>query len=217
MFRRPKPFKKMIMFLLLGTLSFLLWAVNGQIKSTVYEIAEIRSIQLATEVINNAVRSKIAEQGMQYQDLIKIHKDSAGRIVMIQANTPKINKISAETTLAVQAALMRMQEQSILVPLGQVTGSYLLSNLGPGIRVGVVPMGTVRVNVVDRFEQAGINQTRHSIYFDCDTDVRIIIPLMRGKVNVTTRVPVVESIIIGDVPSTFVSIPQGLLGGGINR
>lgn len=217
MFRRPKPFKKMIMFLLLGTLSFLLWVANGQIKSTVYEIAEIRSIQLATEIINNAVRSKIAEQGMQYQDLIEIHKDSGGRIVMIQANTPKINKISAETTLAAQAALMRMQEQSIFVPLGQVTGIYLLSNIGPGIRVDVVPMGTVRVNVVDRFEQAGINQTRHSIYFNYDTDVRIIIPLMSGRVNVTTRVPVVESIIIGEVPSTFVSIPQGLLGGSINR
>jgi len=198
-------------------LLLLLWNANSQIKSTVYEIAEIRSVHLATEIINNAVRSKIAEQGMQYRDIIEIHKDSGGRIVMIQANTPKINKISAETTLAAQTALLRMQEESIYVPLGQVTGIYILSNLGPGLKVEVVPMGMVRLNVVDTFEQAGINQTRHSIYFNYDTDVRIIIPLMSGRVNVTTRVPVAESIIIGDVPSTFISIPGGVLGGGINR
>jgi len=205
------------MLLLTAMLLLLLWNANSQIKSTVYEIAEIRSVHLATEIINNAVRSKIAEQGMQYRDIIEIHKDSGGRIVMIQANTPKINKISAETTLAAQTALLRMQEESIYVPLGQVTGIYILSNLGPGLKVEVVPMGMVRLNVVDTFEQAGINQTRHSIYFNYDTDVRIIIPLMSGRVNVTTRVPVAESIIIGDVPSTFISIPGGVLGGGINR
>ena len=217
MFRRRKPFKKIVMLLLTAMLLLLLWNANSQIKSTVYEIAEIRSVHLATEIINNAVRSKIAEQGMQYRDIIEIHKDSGGRIVMIQANTPKINKISAETTLAAQTALLRMQEESIYVPLGQVTGIYILSNLGPGLKVEVVPMGMVRLNVVDTFEQAGINQTRHSIYFNYDTDVRIIIPLMSGRVNVTTRVPVAESIIIGDVPSTFISIPGGVLGGGINR
>jgi len=217
LFRRRKPFKKIVMLLLTAMLLLLLWNANSQIKSTVYEIAEIRSVHLATEIINNAVRSKIAEQGMQYRDIIEIHKDSGGRIVMIQANTPKINKISAETTLAAQTALLRMQEESIYVPLGQVTGIYILSNLGPGLKVEVVPMGMVRLNVVDTFEQAGINQTRHSIYFNYDTDVRIIIPLMSGRVNVTTRVPVAESIIIGDVPSTFISIPGGVLGGGINR
>lgn len=217
LFKRKKTLKRYIILIFLLAFVLLLTVFNRQISATVYEMAEVRSVQMATEAINNAVRAKIAEENMRYRDLVEIHKDSGGKIVMIQANTAMINRISSETTLAAQAALLRLREEAFYIPLGQVTGVHILSNLGPGMRVEVVPMGTVRVNVDDRFEQAGINQTRHSIYLNYDTDVRIVVPLKSGRSSVATRVPIAESIIIGEVPSTFVSLPEGFIGIGINR
>lgn len=217
LFKRRKPFKRLFILILLAAAVFFLTVLNWQISDTIFEMAEVRSVQLATDVINNAIRAEIADENVSYRELVEIHKDSSGRIVMIQANTAMINRISTETTLAAQAALLRLQEEAFYIPLGQVSGVHVLSNLGPGIKVEVVPMGTVRAGVDDRFEQAGINQTRHSIYLSYDTDVRIVIPLKSGRGRVATRVPIAESIIIGEVPSTFVTLQEGFLGGGINR
>lgn len=217
MFRRRKPYREFFLLLLAAGFIFLLVEVNATVRLTVYEMAEVRAAQLATEAINNAVRSKIAEQDASYQDLVEIHKDSAGKIVLMQANTVRLNKIASETTLAAQAALIRLQEETFLIPLGQVTGVDFLSNLGPRIKVDFVPLGTVRVEVRDRFEQAGINQTRHSIYLNYDTDVRVVVPLKSGRASVATQVPVAESIIIGDVPSTYVSLTEEFYRSGINK
>ncbi len=217
MLGRRRPYRKF--FLLLLAAGFVCFTVllGNVVRLTVYEMAEVRAVQMATEIVNNAVRLKMAEEDTGYRELVDIHKDSSGRIVLIQANTVKLNKIAAETTLAAQAALIRLREESLYVPLGQITGVYFLANLGPRIRVDVVPMGTVQVEVSDRFEQAGINQTRHSIYLNYDTDVRIVIPLSSGRASVATQVPLAESIIIGEVPTTFVSLPEGLFGSGIKR
>ena len=196
MLRRRKPYGKILLLFLAAAFITFIVLLNEIVRQTVYEMAE-----------HNAV----------YQFLVKIHKDSGGRIVLVEANTLVLNKIASETTLAAQSALIRMREEELYIPLGQITGIYFLSNLGPLIKVDVVPLGTVRVDLEDRFEQAGINQTRHAIYLNFDTDVRIVVPLKSGRASVATQVPLAESIIVGDVPSTFVSLPEGLLGSGIKR
>jgi sporulation protein YunB len=217
MLRRRRPFKKLFWLLLAVGLIFFAVKLNNVVGQTLYEMAEVRTTQIATEVINNAVRTKMAEEGTGYQELVEIHKDTAGRIVLIQANTVRLNRIAAETTLAAQAALTRLREESFYIPLGQVTGIYFLAKMGPNIRVDVVPLGTVQAEVVDKFEQAGINQTRHSIYLSYGTDVRIVVPLRSGRASVATQVPLAESVIIGQVPTTYVSLPEGLFKAGIKR
>ncbi|MGB9803142.1 sporulation protein YunB [Desulfofundulus sp.] len=193
-------------------LAMFLW-FDRVLQPTILKIAETRAVQLATEAINRAVEQKILDSNLQYQDFIQVHKDNQGHVVLMQANTLKIDRFAAEATLMVQSALQQMSRESFGIPLGQVTGTQLLSSLGPRIPVGIVPVGSVRVRVDDRFEQAGINQTRHRIYLDFDAEVRIVVPAHSATAQVATRVPLVESIIVGQVPGTFVSIPGGLLSG----
>jgi sporulation protein YunB len=188
-----------------------LWAMDLRVRKTLYEMAEVRAVQMATEAINNAVREKVAEEGMFYDDLIVVHKDNDGKIVLMQANTAKINKMASDTTIAVQSAILRLGEESLYIPAGQITGLYFFANWGPKIRIEIVPVGTVRMNVDDRFQQSGINQTRHSIYLVFNTDIEVVVPLKSGQASVATQVPVAESIIVGDVPSTFVSLTDGFL------
>lgn len=218
MFKRRRSYRNKILALFMAAaVVFAVWYLDRALRLTIYEMAEVRAVQMATEAINNAVRAEVAEGNTRYQDLVEIHKDSSGKVSLVQANTVNLNKVAADTTLAAQAALIRLQEGSISIPLGQVTGIHLLANYGPRIRVSILPIGTVKVVVSDRFEQAGINQTRHSIYLCYDTDVRIIVPLKSGRAGVVTQVPVAESIIVGEVPSTYVSLPGGLFGDGIYK
>ena len=185
------------------------------LRDAFFNIAEIKAVQLATEAANKALQQEVADENIQYQDFILIHKDSEGHIVLMQANTVKVNKFASDTTLAVQKALEDLRWQSFGIPVGQVLGIPLFANLGPRIKYNILPAGAVRVNVVDKFESAGINQTRHSIYLDFDTNVRIVIPSKGADAVVGMQVPLVESIIVGGVPSTFVSVPGGILNSGL--
>jgi sporulation protein YunB len=199
--------------LLIIFLLFMLWYAEVTLRPVIYEMARIRAVKLATEAVNEAVQMKIADGGVRYNDLILIHKDSEGRIVLMQANTIKINQMAADVTLAVQKRIDRLRYENINIPMGQLTGLYILANLGPGLKVSIMPAGTVSVDVIDRFESAGVNQTRHSIYLQFETEVRIVAPLDSGEAKVATRVPVADSIIVGQVPETFLTLPWGIAGG----
>lgn len=182
-----------------------------------FDIAEARAVQLSTEAINRTLQQEVSDANLQYKDFVAIEKDGQGHVTLIQANTVKVNKVASETTLAVQKTLQDMKSQDLELPLGQVLGISLFANLGPRIKVSIYPVGTVKVNIVEKFESAGINQTRHSIYLTFDTSVKIVIPTKSGGAVIATQVPLAESIIVGVVPSTYVSLPGGILGSGFGK
>ena len=90
--------------------------------------------------------------------------------------------------------------------MGSITNSKLLSGRGPDIKVRIIPVGSVSTDFSDEFIQAGINQTRHKIYLELKTQVRIIVPLGSDIINVSTRVPITDTIIVGDVPDSYVNV-----------
>lgn len=218
MYKRRRPFKSLfiwiILFLLAGTI--FLW-VDHALRVTILKIAEVQVAQLATDAIYKSVQQEIWDKNLQYQDFVQVHKDNQGRVVFMQANTVKVTRMAADITLVAQKALQQLGSQTLTLPLGILTRTQLLADKGPRVTVHIKPMGTVRVNVKDKFEQAGINQTRHQIWLDFDTQVRIVIPAMSTQAGVPTQVPLAESIIVGETPGTFVSISGGLFAGGGNK
>ncbi|WP_066640317.1 sporulation protein YunB [Desulfolucanica intricata] len=215
MFKRRRPVKTAfillaVLFVLIGGLYF----VDNRLKPTIYEIAQARAVQMATQLVNRSVQEQVLGENVQYQDIISIHKDNEGRIVMMQANTVKVNQMAANITLAVEKSLEALDTQEFYIPMGQVLGSQLLANYGPKVKVKITPIGTVKVNVMDKFEQAGINQTRHKIYLGFNTNVKIAVPLQSGQTEVATTVPIAESIIVGQVPQVVVNMSEGILSGG---
>ena len=193
----------------------LLITLDVFLRGTFYRIAEYKSIQVATSVIQEVLKEQTSEQNIRYQDFVIIHTDKEGHITLMQADTVKVNNFVATTTLAVERALEDLKWQKFSIPLGQVFNSPLFADFGPRITYRFMPVGVVRVDVIDKFETAGINQIRHSIYLTFDTELRIVIPAKSGETQVSAKVPVAESIIVGDVPHTFVNVNGGLLGRGL--
>ena len=216
MFKRRRPLKTFLLglILLFAFLSLFFW-VDRCLRPSIINIAEFRATQMATEAINQAIRQEVKDNNLQYQDFVQVHKDDQGRIVLIQANTVKTNQLAADITLAVQSTLRKLTGQTLLIPLGQLTGTYILASRGPRVKATIMPVGTVLADVTDKFEQAGINQTHHYIYLSFQTKIRIAIPTMKKETQVATKVPLAESVIVGEVPSTFVNISGGLFGGRI--
>jgi sporulation protein YunB len=189
--------------------------VERALFPTILATAKARAVQTAVMTINGAIRECLTQTGVDYQDLVRLHRDGDGGIAMMQANTLEIAKLTADVALASERAMIDLKHQSFSIPIGQVLGSQLLATYGPKIPVRIIPVGAVQVDMVDRFEAAGINQTRHSIYLNLDSYVRIVVPWQQTEVQIATRVPLVENIIIGEVPDTFVTLDGGLLGAGL--
>lgn len=207
--QRFKPNRQARNFLLLAVLIFLLLRgflfLERNIRPTVWALAKVKAEALAVHAINTAVLEKVAQQ-VNYQDLIQITKDKDGRIVFAQVNNIKVNSICAETTLEAQKALNALEKEKIAIPLGQIFDSYVFAHLGPKIPVQLTPVGYVNTHIVDRFENAGINQVRHKIYLQVQAVVRIGIPLLSDVTEIVTTIPIVDAIYPGKVPETVINL-----------
>jgi sporulation protein YunB len=171
--------------------------VDAKLKSSILEIARSKAQISGMEAINRVINEKIVSQiGF---------KDDEGKIVLVQPNTIKLNQIMASTVIEVTNSLNRMSGDSFYIPLGQLTGSKILSGYGPRIKVKTIPVGQVTVDVLDKFDQAGINQTRHLIYLRVTSKIKVAVPFMDKEVKVISTIPLAETIIVGEVPHTYVN------------
>jgi len=207
--KRKFPSITVIIVLAISILFYMLWFVELHLKPTLLAIAEARATLIATQSINRVINDKVSKE-IDPQTLVLIKVDNQGRVVLIQPNTMEFNKLAADTTIKVQEVLEKLSEEKINIPIGQVLGSQFLASMGPQITVTIIPIGTVQVKVIDKFEQAGINQTKHMVYLVATTNVKIVVPLVSKSVSVDTQVPVAEYVVVGEVPSTYVQFPSSL-------
>ena len=210
--RRLVPRKFILIAILMLGCTGMFILIDHILQPTLFTIARVKAIQLATEIMNRSVMEKLDEQQLRYDDFVEVHKDDQGKIVLIQADTMKINRISNEITLKVQESLRNLDDEQIGIPLGQLLGLHLIAALGPEFNVKLIPVGIIRVDVIDKFEGAGINQTRHLVWLDLSSEFQIAIPLYKEVFKVNTKVPLAENIIVGDVPPALVTLPGGVMG-----
>ena len=209
LYQRRFPVRIVVILLIIVLMTAIPFAiVESNLKPTILAVAKAQAEQIAVKAIQDAVNEKVAKS-VEYKDLIFIRTDNRGRVVLMQANTIKINSLAAETTLDIQKSLYKLEGKVIPIPLGQVLKSQLLAAYGPKIRVTLVPIGSVKVKVIDDFQQAGINQTRHRLYLNVLGRVKIIIPLVSDYVEVESQVPIAETIIVGEVPQTYLNLDMG--------
>lgn len=209
LYQRRFPMRLVVVLLIIVLMAVVPFAIiEINLKPTILAIAKAQAEQIAVKAIQDAINEKVAKS-VEYKDLISIRTDNRGRIVLMQANTIKINSLAAETTLDIQKSLYKLEGKVIPIPLGQVLKSQLLAAYGPKINVTLVPIGSVKVKVIDDFQQAGINQTRHRLYLNVMGRVKIIIPLVSDYVEVESQVPIAETIIVGEVPQTYLNLDMG--------
>ena len=185
---------------------FILFTRN--LSPILISMAEARARQLAVEAMNRAI-AEVMDSSVTYTDLMRVSHDSSGRVSMLEANATLMNEIASAAALTAQSKLDTLADEGVGLPLFAVLGIDLFSGAGPIIRVSITPVGAVSTRFVTSFESAGINQTRHEISLEASVVMRIVIPAGADSVSVSTYVPIAESIIVGSVPDSYVSVPDG--------
>ncbi len=185
--------------LLVGTLVVYF---QRNVTRVLISISEATMRACTTVAVNDAVYYTLSDE-MRYDDLVKITRNEEGEILSFAANALKINKIARDTASISQSNLKNLSLNGIPVPLGALTGIEAFAGLGPSIYFRIIPVSSVSCGFSSTFESVGINQTKHSIYLNVIADISIVMPSKTENFAVTTDILIGESIIVGDVPDTY--------------
>lgn len=188
-------------------LSALVMILESNLEKVILDMAHARAEAMAVSYINEAVRD-VMKGEVTYEDMMQVRSDEKGRITMIQANAARMNDLATVTALRAQAQLESAEAQSVDIPLGAALGIPFFSAMGPRVQVRILPVSAVTAAFSTEFESAGINQSRHKIYLSLETTVRLVIPTGAREVRVNSQVLIAESIIVGDVPQSYVEVPD---------
>ncbi len=189
-----------------------------RLKLRFYLLAGVRPIleQVAAQQVHLAVVRLINEavydqlgNGVAYQQLINVSTDADGRVTLMQPDTVKITRLVTSIARDLEEKLGSLSREDIKVPLGMLTGNSLLADKGPNLTLALLPLGSVSVNIHDEFSAAGINQTRHSIMLDIVVDMGILLPFQSTFTQITDTLPIVESVIVGPIPETYLNMETG--------
>ena len=171
--------------------------------------ATIRSV--TTVAVNDAIYYTLNDS-VRYDDLIHITYDEAGDVSTITTDSLKINKIARDTAYLSQENLTKMSAEGIQVPIGALTGVEALAGFGKKINIKIIPIANVSCRFVSKFADAGINQTKHSLYLEIVSDISIILPEKTSNLASTIEVLICESVIAGKIPDTY--LQASLAGSG---
>ncbi|EHJ01450.1 sporulation protein YunB [Clostridium sp. DL-VIII] len=180
---------------------------DERVMPSVIEIATMMAKSQTLNIINEK-SVEILSQDFKYDEMVKIQKNSEGNIILVQADTVKLNYIAAKLATECNTALSNMENSPVKVPLGWMSGKSAFFSLGPKITVEIEPIGNISTSYESKFESAGINQTRHKIYLNVMAKIRLKLPLRNQDVDVTTQIPVSDTIIVGKIPNTTLGLPD---------
>ena len=170
------------------------------LKST---YAQIESF--ATTQISDAIEETIESSGFEYSDFVTIKYNSDNDISAILANSLNINLFSRKIAAVSQVYLDEIIGQGVDIPIGTFTGLNFLAGRGAKINFKLVPIGSILTTLRSNFQQMGINQTLHTISIIVQTTVSVIMPLSSELIAFDTEVLVCENLIVGEVPSVYLS------------
>ncbi len=182
-------------------IAIIVW-MHRNVTAILKSVSEATMRSVTTVAVNDAIYYTLSDQ-VRYEDLVTVLSDAEGNISAITANSFQINRIARDTAYMSQQNLKKMSEDGIEIPLGAFTGVEAWAGLGPRIRLPIIPISNVECRFVSQFENAGINQTKHSVYLEIVADISIILPSETSNFASLTEVLICESVLVGKVPDSY--------------
>jgi sporulation protein YunB len=194
-----------IVFIIMAVFNIFLYTFDKIVTPTVMVVADAEMRAKAIEIINTCSIEQYSKD-FNYDSIIKVEKDRDGNITMLKADTLQLNKIASQVALESQKRIRELGNVGIKLPIGYILKNNILAYLGPSITIKMQPIGHIETKYSSDFESVGINQTRHKIYVQVRTEVRVILPLRSNNIEVRNEIPISETIIIGKVPDTSINL-----------
>ena len=202
MARRLRRFVGILVFLLALALScFVLF--RGKYRPVIRSLAETQVKNATSDLTNDAIAKQIAAGNIAYDRIVYFEKDLNGRITALKTNIGEINRLKTDILNIINDEILALDTSDIGIPLGSLILPEFFSGKGPVIPVRILSIRNSDAVFASDFSQAGINQTLHRLNMQVSIDVAVLVLGQASSFTVTSEVVVAETVIVGEVPDTF--------------
>ena len=201
--------KNMLKFALLGILIAVLLLcimLSLSLQPMIRELAKAKVENHGQSIINEAIETQMDSGNVDYTSIVLFEKDINGNVTALKTNIAEVNRLKTQILARIDKLLLDMDVEEIGLPLGNVVLPTFFSGVGPKLPVKVLSISNSDAEFRNVFSEAGINQTAHQIMMDVLVDMVVLTPAGTDSVRVVSSVVVSETVIVGDVPQSYVNV-----------
>lgn len=193
-------FRALSVFLIMSIITVICDIKTRPIIETVGGTALKNSL---SNVLDRTVNEIVDELGVKYGEMVNIERNSDGTIAAITMNSSYINGYKADLSDGCSDRLSKFDKTTVPIPISSIIGFAFLDNQMFNIDVTATIYGFAVTDVESKFESAGINQTRHTIYLNVQASAHAYMGLCHLNESVDETIILVETIIVGEVPQSY--------------
>lgn len=201
---------RLLALILLAAVAVLLYFRN-RYNEPIRSLAQIQVQNVTSDLINDAIGKQIDTGEIEYDRIVYFEKNLDGKITALKTNIGEVNRLKTATLSLINDEILSLDSSDLGVPLGSLFLPEFLSGRGPTIPVQIISIRNSDASFTSNFTQAGINQTLHQLNMSVGVDVAVLILGETASFTVTSQVVVAETVIVGDVPDTYLQT-GGLYG-----
>ena len=191
----------LLVILVAVCLGFLM--LRSRYRDVIRDLAETQVKNTTSDLTNDAIAKQIAEGVIQYDRIVYFEKDLDGRITALKTNMSEVNRLKTDILNLINDEILALDTSDIGIPIGSLFLPELFSGKGPAIPVRILSIRNSDATFASKFSQAGINQTLHQLTMVVSVDVAVLVLGQTSSFTVNSEVVVAETVIVGEVPSTF--------------
>lgn len=189
--------------------------------------AEAEAKKLIILVINKAVTKQI--NNVDTNDIFEVTYNNDGEVILVDFNSKRTSIALSTITSLVELNLRAIEEGRIdmlelpdnsldafdtdllekgiilEVPLGVISNSALLTNLGPNVPVKLSLIGDVSSGFSTEVEEYGINNALITLNIDVEVNAKVVLPFVSDNMNICASIPIAMKVIQGKIPEYYLN------------
>lgn len=198
-----------ILLILFTILAVCFFSLRNKYRLVIQDLAQTSVKNATSDLANDAVAKQIENRNIQYDRIVYFEKDLNGRITALKTNIGEINYLKTDILNIINGRILALDAADIGIPIGSLFLPEFFSGKGPAIPVHILAIRNSDATFSSNFCQAGINQTLHQLVMDVTVDAAVLVLGETSTFSVSSQIVVAETVIVGDVPNTFIQTGEG--------
>lgn len=184
--------------------------LEARLRPVLEDTARTQVVNQMTGVLEHAAQEALSQQPSEDAALVTIERDADGAITALTTDMSRLNVLRAQIVTQVLQELESVDVSTIQIPLGSLLDSELIWARGPAIKARAMTVGTISAEFESDFTAAGVNQTLHRIWLEMSVPLTVMLPGGEVQAELNSRLCVAETVIVGNVPSTYLQMDSYL-------
>ena len=176
---------------------------RSKYRAVINALAQTQVKNVTSDLINDAIDRQICDGTIQYDRMVYFEKDLDGKITALKTNMGEVNRLKTDLLNIINDEILAMDSEHLGIPFGSLIFPEILAGKGPGIPVQILTIRNSEANFYSEFSQAGINQTLQKLYMQVSVDVAVLVLGQVDDFTISSQVVIAETVIVGQVPDTF--------------